>query len=299
MTLVFSKSESYAASSSEGLSVDPVFQDLTLENGKEIETAIYISNDTIEPQEVEISAIDITQESLTGKLIFLAEDLIEYPHSLAPYIKFDKDRFVILPGTKEQLTAFIEDRENIKPGGHYAAILVKAQSKGNDNKTTVLPALASILFIKKTGNILIKYELQNLSGLNKIQTTVPEVIATHFFNDGNVHFTPRGIIEISGWSGRILGQKIFNPDSSVLFPDTQRVLNTQIDMQVKPWLIEPLKLKFSYRDASESELRVRTVQGIYIHSMLLKIILVLILIIVVWRFWIYKSNKSKQKHDRD
>lgn len=321
--LFFEPAMIFAANSSEGLSVDPIFQDLELENGKEVETVIYISNHTSEPQEVAISAIDIAQESLTGKLIFITEDASDYPHSLTPYMTFDKDRFIILPGATESLTIYVEDREGLKPGGHYAAVLVEAQAgistggssetsaedaeaasntgniennAGNTDQTTVLPALASILFIKKTGVLNIDYQVQNLSGVKNLQTSFPKNIRAKFTNDGNSHITPRGVVRITGWKDRILSQTILNPNSSVLFPNTQRELNSPTELQQKIFPFEPLKLEFHYRDNSESELQVKTLRGFYIHPLLIIIGFVIILLLIIRRIRIFKKRKNNAKN---
>jgi hypothetical protein len=283
-----------AQSVSEGLTIDPVFQDLPLNEGDEISSTIFISNTTAEPQEIAVSAIDITQENLTGKLIFLAEDLVGYPHSLAPYITFDKDKFIIPPYAQEKLLVTIEDRDSLRPGGHYAAIVVKAESSSTTDRTTVLPGLASVFLLRKTGNLTIDYELQSLSGLNKLQFAMPNEINMRFDNTGNTHITPRGIVKLSGWQGRIISQTILNPESSVIFPDTQRSLRTYLSPQTQLWIIEPLKLEFSYRDNSEDELKVQFISGWFIHPGILFALLTTVglgLLLIIWN-----NRKKIRKH---
>lgn len=294
---VFETSIAYGASSSEGLSVDPIFQDLEMENGSEIETNIFITNTTSEPQEVAISAIDIAQESLTGKLLFVEENTSDYPHSLTPYMIFDKDRFVVLPGATESLTVYIEDREAIKPGGHYASVLVKAvDAEESTDTTTVLPTLASVLFIRKTGALNINYQLQNLTGLDNVQTSFPKNIRARFTNDGNSHITPRGTVKISGWNNRVLSQSVLNPDSAVLFPNTQRDIGSTTQLQSRLFPIEILTLEFDYRDNSENSLRTETLRGLYIHPLVIAVVFGSILMLFIRKYKFKKLlKKPKEK----
>lgn len=263
-----------ATTTAEGIIVDPIFQELDLLDQENIQTTISITNSTDQPQEVIVYARDISQEALTGKLIFIDGYQTEYPHSLAPYIRFDKDRFVVPAGKTEQLQITVENRESLNPGGHYTAIIVEAQIAETSEKTTIFPGLTSVFFVRKTGGIQIKYTLEEMAGFKKISLEPPTHLTTTFVNTGNTHIIPRGVVKVTGWNNRLLAQTVYNPDSSVILPTTKRSMQTQLTFQQDPWLFEPISLTFSYRDTSERAFQTTTLSGFYIHPILLVSILI-------------------------
>lgn len=258
-----------ASVQSEGFTLDPIFQELTLTDEQEITATISITNDTQEPQEVAVHATDITQEQLTGKLRFTDGFQGTYPYSLAPFIRFDKDRFVIPPQETELLEVTFENRETLKPGGHYAAVVVKPQVGITTQKTTILPGLTSVFFVRKLGGVLIKHQLESLEGVSTFMIQLPETIAATLINSGNSHLIPRGTVRVTGWNSRLLLQKVFNPNSSVLFPETTRMIVEQLQFQHQPWLLEPLTLTLEYRDTTESTTISKSISGLYIHPILI------------------------------
>lgn len=280
-----------ATTTAEGITVDPIFQSLDLENQENIQTTLSISNSTSQPQEVVVYARDIAQEPLTGKLLFIGGFQEEYPHSLAPYIRFDKDRFVIPAGQTEQLQVTIENRDNLNPGGHYTAVVVEAQIAENTDKTTIFPGLTTVFFVKKLGGVRIAYNLESLSGFSRFNIQLPQQIETTIHNSGNTHSIPRGVFKITGWNNRLLAQTVFNPDSSVIFPTTKRSMITHISFQQTPLLFEPITLSFSYRDTSESEYHTTTLSGFYIHPLVLVSILIGS-VTVIWSLKRYTRTKK-------
>lgn len=272
--LFFFPTQVSANTSAEGFIVDPIFRELDLSDQNSVETNISITNETDQPQEVVIYARDITQEPITGKLLFIDGYQGQYPHSLAPYIRFDKDRFVVPAGQTEQLQVTVENRDSLNPGGHYTAIIVEAQIAEFSEKTAIFPGLASVLFVRKLGGIQIAYTLEKISGLSKINLQLPNQIETTFYNDGNTHSILRGFFKVTGWNERLLAQTVFNPDSSVIFPSTKRSMNTNVRFQEMPWLLEPITLEFTYRDTSETEFKTITLSGLYVHPVLLISILI-------------------------
>ncbi len=204
------------------LEVSPAYLEVVLEKPDE-EKAIELqySNTSKQSVSLELYAIDFKQQGEQGGIIFLGEDSKTYSYSLSSFLSFESNNLEIASGEKRTFIVKVKNREDISPGGHYAAII--ARQVQDTNETSVSPAVSSLVFMRKTGGERFNLSVQKIGWPRlPIQFSVPLHIEITFQNAGNIHVIPYGRAEIRDMFGRLLYKGIVNDSSAIIFPESRR-----------------------------------------------------------------------------
>ncbi len=160
-------------------------------------------------------------------VVLLGDD--KGPYTLKDYLKPEIDSFVIDSRKRIKIRVDIEIPYDAQPGGRYGSVLVlnegPVDKSGNliaSNKTSVLTRLGALFFVRVEGDVTEKGKLENfkLSSNRKIFSKGPVDFEILYSNDGNVHLTPYGEIEIYNIVGRKVG--IIEIDPFFVLPDSLR-----------------------------------------------------------------------------
>lgn len=215
------------------LGIEPAYQEILISKEQPVATNnIKLKNTTQEPQEIELFINEFTQTGHFGMISFLSDFKQNYPKNTASFISLSQDRIVVEPNSNQEIEVRVEDRPSLEPGGHYLAVIARVVGDNqNPTQQKVLPALSSLLLIRKQGGEVINLSLKNIEwkpGI--INLKLPEEIELVFNNDGNVHLIPRGSVQIKNQSGQVVAQGIVNHESFYVLPGTQR----RIPVEIKP-----------------------------------------------------------------
>jgi hypothetical protein len=114
-------------------------------------------------------------------------------------------------------------------------------SKKPTSKTTILPAVSSLILLKKTGGEQYNLSIREVDWPhNLVEFFYPKKIHVTFQNEGNVHLVPYGRIEIRDMFNRLISKAIINPSSLYIFPSSRR----RISLETEPISIS-LPLSFN------------------------------------------------------
>lgn len=243
------------------LVVAPAYQTIDLVKGASATSDITLTNNTDKAVTFNLFTLNFAQND-KGLIEFLGQDNTTYSYALASYISLPQDSITVDAHSKETLTITINDRQDLSPGGHYAAVVAQAD-KGNakiKGATQFTPALASLLLLRKTGGEIFNLSLKDVSWPYRfIQFTYPKKIALTFQNEGNIHVVPRGRIEIYDLFGRLVHKGILNTASQYVFPSSRRTIEVPLNRVsfTLPFSIDHIvikgndslnKVSYSYRE---------------------------------------------------
>lgn len=268
-----------------GITIAPPFTEIVLASSQAKSTAIIsLTNGTSSHQSVSISVLDFGALDESGGVAFagVRGSALQQSYSLASWVSLEKDLLEVDPGQTKEITVTILNKASLAPGGHYAAVVAASMDeKTNGQSVGLRSALASLMFVKKTGG-----EIYGLS-LAGTETTkrwlwLPTAINLRFQNTGNVHVVPRGTVTVTGpWDWEIY-KGIINPASGIILPESFRVYPTSLERLSFPLWPGMYALTVQYRWETQNEQVTQTTR--FFHPGLVGIGFVsLIIILVIFR----------------
>lgn len=217
------------AQTSRGITVKPAFLDITIDPKSPEKTfSVTFINNTSHDVSLQIFPVDFKQQDSQGSLGFLNQQAGSYSYSLSSFLTFDTSNLEIAKQGEETLHVTVTNRPDLSPGGHYAAIVGRLKPGIGD--TEVAPAVTSLILLRKTGGERYNLYLKEVNFSKSIfQFSYPRAIELLFENEGNVHLTPYGRIDIKDMFGRELYKGILNSSSAKVFPESLRYIS--VDME--------------------------------------------------------------------
>ncbi len=262
LALFFESCPVKAQEKPKGFTVNPFFQDVTLEKDQAAASfQVEITNNTENLVVLKLSVLDFGTLDETGGAAFLgAAENLTNKYALASWIILERDGLVLDPGEKQAVKVTIQNKESLSPGGHYAAILAKVDKGDNQGRAALEVAfdssLSSLIFARKIGGEIYGMELkEKIISENIFQ--MPFEIKLRFQNTGNVHVVPRGLVEITDPLGRLVRKGIINNESGRLLPETFRTfripLKTVAPIFMPGKYVLSAKYRYENREAFETE----------------------------------------------
>lgn len=284
-----------AQTNSTGLRVEPAFQEVYLAKDQEsTSTEIKVVNDSDVQQQIELSAVDFRQTDALGSLAFLEQLREDLPHTLAAFMRFDQLSIIVEPHSEKKVTVFIDNRQNLPPGGHYGAIIIRSNSEEDvqqNNTQKIIPALASLILLKKEGEFSSAMSLSETS-LSKtpLRFSIPLNFRITLKNEGNIHEVPRGQVKMTDLFNRVIAQGTINESSLFVLPENRRnyPLTLKRSRSVFPIMLVNLNIE-GYAQGSKTHFSYQD-SFLFIHP---AIIVILILLILIAIFIIRHVRKRK------
>ncbi|MEP7162245.1 MAG: hypothetical protein ABI747_00565 [Candidatus Moraniibacteriota bacterium] len=210
-----------------GVSVSPPFQEVVLGELGDQSFTLLIENNTETTVSLRLSALDFGSLDDSGGVAFLGgpKDL-EKKYGLAEWMRPVPETLTLASGKSEQVLVSIENRDNLSPGGHYGAVILRSVGDPSLNALQngiALDQIFSVLvYTKKVGGEKYALDLEGMDFSHGI-FTLPKKVALRFQNTGNVHVVPRGTLSIMDPRGREVAHGVINEASSLILPETPRV----------------------------------------------------------------------------
>lgn len=231
------------AQSKNVLEVNPAYLDVTLGKNVARKTIeITYINKSDHPVALELFPIDFNQSDDSGAYGFLGQNAGSYSYSLSSFLSFESNRIDLDPGQKHVFTVVIQNRPDLSPGGHYAAVVAREiQDKHPSSAAAVAPAVSTMIFLSKEGGERYNLSLKDMDWPQlPIALFYPSQIQLTFQNDGNVHVTPYGTITVKDILGRVVDRGIINESSLRVLPESQRIIAVAMHS-----LVIPLPISFN------------------------------------------------------
>lgn len=205
-------------------SLNPSKLEIFLQPGESVEKEITISNRTGKTLEIEIQTEDFGPADFVKAVELLGEEKGVY--SLKDYIEPEIRSFVLENGKNAVFSVKIKIPQDSEQKGFYGAVLVAAKNigegEGDRVATKVLTRLGTMFFVRvgngafENGGLKSFRVKEGRGFLEKF----PVEFEILFENNGNVHLTPYGEIEIFDIFGRKAGVEKIDP--WFVLPDSLR-----------------------------------------------------------------------------
>lgn len=226
-----------AQSPSSTVTLSPPFVQLSLPEGSTgISHVLELTNTTDKDLAFSAAVFLFSQVDSQGTTILTDKPPSNESLSIADSISVTPSSFVVTAGQRQTLTVNINNRQNLAPGGHYAAVVIRSNTETTANTPSVVPALSSFLLIRKIGGEQYHLSLGKVTLLDSLfRMQIPNQIPLLFENQGNTHVIPRGTITISDIWGRSVWEGTINEGSLVVLPRAQREISVSL-RKIRPLL---------------------------------------------------------------
>jgi len=271
-------------STKNSLVIAPAYQTIDIKKGESVTSQMTLTNNSQKTMTFNLFTLNFAQND-KGLIEFLNKDNTTYSYALASFINLQQDSITVEAHSKETVEFTINDRQDLSPGGHYAAIVAQADTQSQiKGATQFTPALASLLLLRKIGGEIFNLSLKDVSWPhNMLHFTYPSTISLVFQNEGNIHVIPRGRIDVYDMFGRNIYKGVLNTASQYVFPSSRRTISIPLKKIsfTLPFSVDHIvikgndslnKVSFAYRNT-------------YIHAdplaLLLFVVIIILLIIII------------------
>jgi len=276
-----------------GLSLTPAIVNVNVDQALQTTSVdIVVSNDQNHPVLLGVSSVDFKSLNQTGGVAFIGSGS---KYGLADWLTLPKGPVTISPHSSRTVSVGVDDRSDLSPGGHYAAILFKdlASSGQANNQVGFNQVLASLVFLKKSGGEVFGLSLAK-PAISAGWLKMPSNLDLLITNTGNTQTAPRGIVSITDPLGRQIKRGIINPDSNLVLPGSARLYQTSLNNGVSPWLPGRYTLTVTYRPDDIGRAKTASYSFIYLSLPFLLIVLApLVGIALTIRSYILRKRPKK------
>lgn len=151
------------------------------------------------------------------------------PYSLKDYISTELNEFTLDHGQRMILPVTINIPADAEPGGRYGSVLISANPTSDESgvekdsakgKINLITRLASLFFVGVNGDIYRDGRLSEFKTSSWYYEQAPVSLQLIFENNGRIHLSPYGVIEIYNMMGRKIDEVEADPWFSM--PDSLR-----------------------------------------------------------------------------
>lgn len=142
---------------------------------------------------------------------------------LSSFLPVSQDNFFISAGETKIVNIIPNETTKILSGDYYEALVfyfspVSGGEKQNFKNTAINSALAVSMFVRTNPNAQAKYAVKPQNPPNLVAFKLPSEVNILLENMGNTYGVPRGEIELTDFTGRVLARGIINTDSKRYLP---------------------------------------------------------------------------------
>lgn len=263
--LVLPLERAHAADNQGGLTLSPMFQEISLEkNEQQKDFLVTLTNNTGSLMTLRLSLLDFGSLDESGGVAFLgATNDLEKKYALASWMRPGINTLTLAPGESQKVRVTIENRDTLSPGGHYGALVFKVGDDTVDpnvsNEIAINQLFSVLVFVKKLGGEIYSLDLKG-NEYAKSSISLPEEIETRFQNSGNVHVTPRGTVTITDPLGHVVSKGIINEESGLILPETFRTYPAHLRSLALAFIPGRYTLHIAYRYDGKDDFIVKTEQ---------------------------------------
>lgn len=299
---LFIQSPSLAQDKMGGVVLSPAFEEVVMTpDDTEKKVAIQLQNNDTKEVTFELFPINFRLVDDYGKIGFVGQDSKEYSFALSSFILLDDSTYTLRPKEKISIPVTIKNRQDLSPGGHYAAIVARVVQ---ENKETVIsPAVSSLILLRKTGGETYNLSIRDAGWPRGLFAFgYKSNFSVLFQNQGNVHLTPFGEIRVTDVLGRTLYKGVVNTSSLKIFPLSRRYIPVKLTRLNWSLPISINKISIKGHDSLDKVTYLHEDSFIYIHPLVMPILILVIIFHVAGftkvRKFAPKRHKNEQFHTK-
>lgn len=292
---IFMIQSSKAAFKGEGLTISPPILELTLKPGESSNQTIRITNPTEKVVEFYPKVMNFEAKGEGGEPSFYEATDEAHKYSLARWISFKEPKLALTPEQVVEFKYTISVPSDAEPGGHYGVVFFANEPPKTDTNTSKVSLgsmVGSLVLVRVPGQIIEKAILEEYKPSKNLYFNNNTNILTRIANVGNVHFKPKGDVEIKGWFGEP-EKLIFNDQNGNILPNSTR----KFENAWKPGGIKiglyTAKLALTY---GETEKNLNGELTFWIIPWWLIVIIVVLVLAIITYIWWRRRRKKKGKN---
>ena len=267
-----------------GITISPAIISLNLQkNQLSNNFDASLTNNTDQTITLKVSSLDFKSLNDTGGLTFIGNSVAEAArkHALAAWINTPSGPITIAAKHTQKIPIVIDNRSDLSPGGHYAAVLytiVANDSADSSVKVSVSQVASTLVFVRKIDGEIFGMKLGNFK-VRFSWWSLPRSIDLNFLNTGNSQTVPRGLVTISTPLSKEVSRGQINVNSALLLPDTNRIYSTELSRTGSAWMPGVYKVHVTYHSDEISQIKTTEVKFTYVNLPgILELVLVIILV---------------------
>lgn len=219
------------ARATSAITISPAAHEVVLDPAtSERELSFKITNQTLSDLSVSLTMADFGPLDETGGIAFLGDEDRSWQHRLTPWLSLDRDQLNLAVGQSQIATVRIHNREDLTPGGHYAAVLATMQDATTTSPAQTAATLQGVMsaqfYVVKTGGEKYNLELLDLWPADVVWRW-PTTTRVRLRAGGNSHVKAYGTMMVNG-GGQMVAKGVVNEDSALILPGATRVLETAL-----------------------------------------------------------------------
>lgn len=258
-----------------GLEIVPAFVEVELTKpGEKAQVPISLTNQSDTFISLELFPIDFKQKDGSGAISFVGQKGA-YSYSLSSFLSFQSRDLELAPGEKKEIVVTVTNRQDLSPGGHYAAVVAKLLPEKNV-QNPVAPSLSSLILVRKVGGEQFNLSLKDVNFPHyAVAFSIPQSVVMQFQNEGNIHLVPYGRIEVKDMLGRLLYDGSINTASLRVFPSSRRDIAVRLNQLGFALPVSFMTMEIKGQDSLKKTTFVRSESFLYISPIFLAIIVLL------------------------
>ena len=219
------------SAASNAISLSPFLQNITVSESDTTKSFnLKLTNNSPNVQELDLTTRDFGSLNDSGGILLkgTTDDYSQH-YGLTSWLTLEADTVVLQPGEARTILVSVNNRQDLQPGGHYAAVVasVKSLDEQTGNRVVVNQQVLSLILVDKQGgdhyDLKLKQVEQNGNWLH-----LPNDIKLQFQNPGNVHVVPRGQVLLKNPAGSVIAKGIINSETAFVLPATLRDLYVRL-----------------------------------------------------------------------
>ncbi len=216
---------------SNAISLSPFLQNITVSESDTTKTFnLELTNHSPSVQELDLTTRDFGSLNDTGGILLKGStDSYSQHYGLTSWLTLEDDTVVLQPGEARAIVVSVNNRQDLQPGGHYAAVVasVKNLDDQSGNHVVVNQQLLSLILVDKQGGEHYDLKLESVEQ-NGNWLHLPNDIKLQFQNPGNVHVVPRGQVLLKNPAGSVIAKGIINSETAFVLPASLRDLYVRL-----------------------------------------------------------------------
>jgi len=209
----------------EGLTISPPLNEVSLNKGESKQYIVKLTNPTKNLVEVYPKVMDFRAKGEGGDPDFYKASDETAKFSLSKWISFSQSKIAIAP---EQFIKFkyeIKVPFDAEPGGHYGVMFFASEppeTQTDVSSVSLASMIGSLVMVKVPGDIQEKGSLEDFDTDKFFYFGNDINFLTRIVNSGNIHFKPRGNIEVKNIFGSNVETLTVNESGGNVLPDSTR-----------------------------------------------------------------------------
>jgi hypothetical protein len=209
------------------IKIAPSYREVTITDQPSVDVPIFITNNSSVELQFSVETIDFWTLDESGGLTFNISKNAE-KYGLKEFLYVDSETLVVPPNSRAKFLATIINNNSMSYGGHYGAVAFTLKTEKSDHAVPITQQITSLLFVSKLGGAKPNLKTREVK-FNKSLFSLPNSAEIVVANDGNIHASPQGNLEILDPLGRVIFQAEVNSTGGNILPETVRRFVLGID----------------------------------------------------------------------